>query len=84
MFFDTLKNWSALRLFHGSSWMATPPAVVELASCLATPPAVVELASCLATPPAVVELVLLPSPHAVACPHVSGPICKVELKRERQ
>jgi hypothetical protein len=26
MFFDTLKNGSALRLFYGSSWMATPPA----------------------------------------------------------
>jgi hypothetical protein len=24
-------------------WMATPPAVIELASCLATPPAVIDL-----------------------------------------
>ena len=27
-------------------WMATPPAVIELASCLATPPALVEFAGC--------------------------------------
>ena len=45
MFFDTLKNWSALGLFYGSSWMATPPAVFELVSCPATPPAVVDLAA---------------------------------------
>ncbi len=43
MFFEMMK-WSALRLFCGPSWMATPPALVELASCLATPPALIELA----------------------------------------
>ncbi len=45
MFFDMMK-WFALRLFCGTSWMATPPAVVELASCPATPPAVTEFAGC--------------------------------------
>jgi hypothetical protein len=34
MFFDTLKNGSALRLFYGSSWMATPPAVFDLLATL--------------------------------------------------
>jgi hypothetical protein len=46
----------SLPLLLALPWTATPPAVIELASCLATPPAVVDLA--------------VTCPHVVACPHV--------------